>query len=960
MITPDIRAGIVAWDDALAAATASADAGADHDAARLIAGLLNTLDPATAHPDRRVVWAATRCATVAEPTRGLEPDELARGATPTMPPAHRTARRSEHWHRLRRRPLSGRIGGRGGRAARSRSSVVTLASCLGMDELWGPVRERIDDGDLAGLGDVLVAVSPGQRTVLLATLETYEPPAETVPDGLEELRAYLAGNPQAAMWDRGSGRERWHLLRLAQERARHINERRGAARALAVAAGTSRATDVVRAVLRSWPDEPLPLTEEAAGPLLRIRGAAWCATIGRGLARRAGTAWSPWPFAEAMLRAAGEGLPAAPAAVARYVALRRGDRLAEVLAADPWFPAALPYVFDDDRVGGVFGTLDAGREWPAALLDLAATGRLPRSTLIDGCLRRLRAGGRPGLLAPFLRLLSDLGLSPQELAGHRGELIGLLAAPGSTVAGYAHAGLIVVHGHEPLDAAELADVTRVMLTRPEKKLVRAHVSWLRRLPLDDLLPELADALADGLGGAAHDDLAELVLGLVEPRLGAMPAPVRERLRAEAPAMEGRAGERLAALLGVEPAVPEPAAPLVADGPPAMPAPLDLDDLVMELGAWLGKGDEPDPVQYELILDGLVRVARGDRDAAGRALATVMPAWPGLWSELVAAAGGLAAPEPRHLGGGGRAPLSRFVAARARELAERLAVDPPGALLALPATTAGHVDPERVLELLVTAERDGWMPGAADFAQALLRLPRDIGPVVRAGAARLVSPAGRVFADRVGREPSDPPVWIEDVPVRGDRPAERLACLEVSDLPEEIGDPRPARERVMHGWPEYGVALWPLVTPSHREIAAAHVTPHAAAATDRSNFGTTVLAGLAAADGPHGPAMALVLAYTLANHRTEVRLAAADALLSLAARPGFDGAETGVQIAALAGSGRIVLRRVVAPLSEALRGGAHAAVAQVTSAALRPLLAGPKRPGLADLVRLDESARRRAG
>jgi hypothetical protein len=51
------------------------------------------------------------------------------------------------------------------------------------------------------------------------------------------------------------------------------------------------------------------------------------------------------------------------------------------------------------------------------------------------------------------------------------------------------------------------------------------------------------------------------------------------------------------------------------------------------------------------------------------------------------------------------------------------------------------------------------------------------------------------------------------------------------------------------------------------------------------------------------------------------------LLSLAARPGFDGAETGVQIAALAGSGRIVLRRVVAPLSEALRGGAQAAVAR---------------------------------
>jgi hypothetical protein len=57
-----------------------------------------------------------------------------------------------------RRPLSGR----GGRAARSRPSVVTLASCLGIDELWGPVRERIDDGDLAGLGDVWGAIIPAR------------------------------------------------------------------------------------------------------------------------------------------------------------------------------------------------------------------------------------------------------------------------------------------------------------------------------------------------------------------------------------------------------------------------------------------------------------------------------------------------------------------------------------------------------------------------------------------------------------------------------------------------------------------------------------------------------------------------------------------------------------------------------------------------------------------------------
>ncbi|MGI5241546.1 hypothetical protein [Dactylosporangium sp. CA-139066] len=826
-----------------------------------------------------------------------------------------------------------------------------------MDELWGRVRARIDDGDFDGLTDLLAAATPAGRAALLPALEAYEPPVETVPDGLEAMREYLAGDPQAARWEPGSGRERWHLTRVAQQRARQVNEGRRAARALAVAAGLPRAADVVRAANRRWPEPPLPLTAEAAGPLLRIRGAAWCATVGRNLARRARTAVAPWAFTEALLRAAGEGLPQEPAAVAQYVTMWRGNRLADVLADDPWFASALPYIFDDDRVGEAFGTGYAGRDWPLALIELTAGKRLPRETLIAGCLRRLRTGGRPGLLAPFLSLLGELAPAPAELAAHRGELLGLLAAPGSTVAGFARDGLVALDALEPLDAAETAELTRAMLTRPEKKLVRAHVAWLRRRPLDELFPDLAEALADGLQHPAPD-LAELVLTLVEPRLDRLPAATRERLVAEVPGIEGPFGERLAELLGVDPAGPQPAALLVADPPAAMPAPLDLDDLVMEAAAWLRNAGEPDPVQHELVLDGLVRAARGDRDATARALATVQPQWPGLWSELLAAAAGRPVTDPRHLDSRSREPLSRFIDARCAELAERLAADPPGALLAFPATTAGHVDPERVLALLAAAERDGWAPGHRDLTQALLRLPREIGPAVRAGAERLASTAGRTFAEWVRREPCDPAVWIEEPTADSRGATERLACLELgADLPGDVAEPRTAHARIQYSWAAHDIALWPLVTPSHREIAAAHLTPHVAV-RDRSNLGTAMLAGLAAADGPHGPAMALVLAYTLGNHRPDVRLAAADALLALAARPGFDGAATGAEIATLAGSGRLKLGRVVAPLTEAMRGGAHRAVAQVTAAALAPLLAGPRRPGLKDLIALDEAARRR--
>ncbi|HTJ38887.1 MAG TPA: hypothetical protein VL738_37125, partial [Dactylosporangium sp.] len=227
-----------------------------------------------------------------------------------------------------------------------------------------------------------------------------------------------------------------------------------------------------------------------------------------------------------------------------------------------------------------------------------------------------------------------------------------------------------------------------------------------------------------------------------------------------------------------------------------------------------------------------------------------------------------------------------------------------------------------------------------------------------GADRLASPAGRAFAAWVDREPADPEIRVEEVPLH--QGTARLATVGAG-LPDEVADRRQPRERarvVQYGWPGQQFALWPMVLPSHREVAAAYLSPQMAI-RDTGNLGTTTLAGLAAADGPHGPAMGLVLAYTLGNHRNEVRIAAADALLTLAARPGFDGAAVGVHVAALAVDGRLKLNRIVAPLTEAMRGGAHRAVAEVTAACLPALQAGRARPGLKDLVRLDETARDRA-
>ncbi|MEV6932038.1 hypothetical protein AB0M46_47165, partial [Dactylosporangium sp. NPDC051485] len=73
-----------------------------------------------------------------------------------------------------------------------------------------------------------------------------------------------------------------------------------------------------------------------------------------------------------------------------------------------------------------------------------------------------------------------------------------------------------------------------------------------------------------------------------------------------------------------------------------------------------------------------------------------------------------------------------------------------------------------------------------------------------------------------------------------------------------------------------------------------------------------------------------------------------------------GTAAGEQAGALAAAGLLTLQRVVAPLTEALRGGAHEAVWQFAVAALPPLLALPPRPGLADLVDLAATAARTGG
>lgn len=333
---------------------------------------------------------------------------------------------------------------------------------------------------------------------------------------------------------------------------------------------------------------------------------------------------------------------------------------------------------------------------------------------------------------------------------------------------------------------------------------------------------------------------------------------------------------------------------------------------------------------------------------------MIPQWAGPWPAVVAAATGRYVPGETPYRVAEPHPVTRFLERRVTELAERLLKDPPPALLATPATVAGHVDPARVLDLLRKAEHDGWQPSHADLAQAILRLPREVDEAVQAGARHLVSPAGRRFAAALAIR-IEPRTWVEEVGHQPYRSGRRIAMLDPAGLPAELADPLGAVQRITYSRWSSDLALWPMIAPSHREVMAAHLQPFVAAAVEQGNLATGFLTGLATADGPPGPAMWSTMAYALANHRQPVRLAAGDALIALAARPDWNSAGIGAEIGALAAAGRIVLQRVVQPLTEVLRAGAREAVWQVTSAALPMLLPAGARPGLADLVTLAANA-----
>ncbi|MFG1867141.1 DUF7824 domain-containing protein [Micromonospora arborensis] len=776
---------------------------------------------------------------------------------------------------------------------------------------------------------------------------------------------------------------------LGDELIAHVRRRRDnwwwgkEATALAVAAvgtlstATKAATLLGRRSVALRDADPEPVVSAA-----RQRGVTWLAALAYQLAERLRRRepWEGWHFTAGLLLAEKVTPPTGDAFVAGWACALGWRRphpgqqqtpLLDRLRADPFLDVLLPRLFDVDGVGAELSIGGDGQAVPRALAALASEGRLDRAALLDGVLGRLLRGDRPGALRPFLTLHDLLAPSADEVAPRASTYLRLLAdAPGPVAATAQRA----LRG-APVELEALSDAARTVLTRPEKALVRAQLSWLDRLAR--LHPGWTAEIADILS-----------VGAVHPA-----ADVRDR----AAALARRHGHQPVATVTI--VVPGDELPPPQPAPALLPI-TEVDELVEEVSGLLGRRWTAPAV--ERVLDGLVRLGTTERDRLATALLPVLRraqvgAYDHMWSMfnlsvqlngvLLAAAASPEAATRRDQWSGilsqsltrtlrpfrdrpavepaRHSALTLVYCARLAEIGQRLDGRDDTGLLAVPTHTTGALDPAVLYERLAAlGDRPVWQ---WDLTQALLRLPVGVDEALATRAATLGTRAGDELA-RWLRGDALPALFYE-VHTVGRRKRARTydygydrlpvrRTVVASAPPEGVADPLglltvPAlpvgQDRGHDGWG----GLWPALLPGHRGLAAAHLVPEVASAAQEDAQDTArVLPVLAECAGLGGPALDLALAYGLCARHEADRVAALDALLILAAAGELDAPGVGGQLGALAADSQVTLMRVATPLRDAVAAGARLSVWRLLAAALPPLLAAPTTPrGTPDLLTL---------
>jgi len=666
-------------------------------------------------------------------------------------------------------------------------------------------------------------------------------------------------------------------------------------------------------------------------------------------------------FALDLIRATGAEPPEHDPLVAGWASAS-----APPFAEDPLLDHLLPRLFEAQGVGRALQwDTDPRTGRLRELVELAETGRVKREQLIDGCVRRFLLGGAAVELRFFVRLHEALKPTPEETARHARDYLRLLPdAPGPV----AELAMKHLRGCPGLTADDLAEAWDALLFRPERKLVRAGLSWLNRSVRRS--PGLAAVIAAPLARAFAADSEELQEKAVKLAVE----------HAEAMGEEGRAAVRdaielLPPRLGGLAAAAFEGGRVAEAGPVFVPPPLpEPPERAEEIDRAVESLDElVHVIEYgneESAMAGLVTLAARDREALAAGLrgwadTTCWPysaePWTGvrrwLWAAGATLSGARSVPKawrrrmPDQL-----MPPDRLLLHRAAEILRAAEEDTlPPVLLATPTHSTGHVAALELVRRMEIIEAAGAKPLAADLQQALLRLPRTPDPEAERRAARLTSPAGRIIAQWTCPQVESEVISNCEGAGRGHWHA---GCLVPVTKAAPTGLPLvDMMLRVAgHAGETNHLDLWPSMLPSHREVAAAHLLPylskpyHGEAALRR-------LWNLARAEGPAGPAFAGMFARALGARRPAGTVNApppegVKLLLEVAARDELPEAEIGRALADLLGGGVVRMVDVVAALDAAARHGAAGHVWRIAAAALPGLLPAPgERPrnGLARFV-----------
>ncbi|MFE4517019.1 DUF6493 family protein [Kitasatospora sp. NPDC056783] len=678
------------------------------------------------------------------------------------------------------------------------------------------------------------------------------------------------------------------------------------------------------------------------------------------------------------------------------------DTLLSWLRAQPRLAEFVRRLFEVPDIGTELADPHAAHRepqdlWSTALTALAAEGVLDRAELIDLCLGRLLRGDRPGNLRGFLRLYAALAPDAEEVLVRAGDHVRLAAdgAPGAAKA--AQAALRSVDERLPVEL--FAELTAVVLARPEKALATTQLTWadaaLRRAPAaaDVLLPAVAEAFAHPAA-----DVQERALGLVARHLPHAAPTTAEAIRAAAtalgPALQADARRLLAlpdtvaapgaapvAALGFAPVAVAPAGPVALPAPPAGPL-----DLAERFGALMADR-LPDPGEFETVLAALVAEHHRDPAALRAALAPIAArrvehqvyfgearSIDGALGCLLDALTGRPQESAAHAAEllGLRVEIrtpAMIPAVRVHEAASGVAAAPVPLLLATPTAGDGTIDPAVLTERLAAYRAAGARPWPQDLAQALLRTPPHALEAVRADAAALgcdlpadiPPPAPDRFhtqtpdmPERVAGYGWAPPTLPRIAPL-ATASATASVPAGITGLLHTLPDPIEAgRFAGMELTSTAELAQLPWLAPWHPEAVAAHGLPRTVSQADTTSGprGTNpLLPRLAEAPGEFGPVSHLLLAYGLTAGRADQRTAALDALLTLTARGRLRSDALGEWLAALWRLTAAKPNRFLPVLADAARGGAGPAVWEVLAALITALADEPGRRGLAGALTL---------